>query len=174
MNEITETASHTSFSTVQPTTSFAEIGDGRELAVDGACCVPARVQRIAGLLRRVFVFEACVDVADEICTSHHCQLIFLKRHEREKEGVEGREPTVIVIIADNHLLNLAKLAHLAPEVLIEGIKVVLQLARIHLVLRVVGWVLVQVWEEDGLAVGGLDVFARAAVPVSAGADLVVE
>jgi hypothetical protein len=52
--------------------------------------------------------------------------------------------------------------------------VVLQLARIHLVLRVVGWVLVQVWEEDGLAVGGLDVFATAAVPVSACADLVVE
>jgi hypothetical protein len=76
MNEIAEAASHTSFSTVQPTAGFAEIGDGRELAVDGACCVPARVQRIAGLLRRVFIFEACVDVANEICTSHHVSSYF--------------------------------------------------------------------------------------------------
>jgi hypothetical protein len=52
--------------------------------------------------------------------------------------------------------------------------VVLQLTRVHLVLWVVGWVLIQVWEEDGLAVGGLDVFSRAAVPVAARADLVVE
>lgn len=51
---------------------------------------------------------------------------------------------------------------------------VLQLTRVHLILWVVGRVLVQVWEEDGLAVGGLDVFSRAAVSVAAGADLVVE
>lgn len=51
---------------------------------------------------------------------------------------------------------------------------VLQLAWVHLVLRVVGRVLVEVGEQDGLAVRGLDVFARAAVAVSAGADFVVE
>ena len=51
---------------------------------------------------------------------------------------------------------------------------VLQLARVHLVLRVVGRVLVQVGQEDGLGVGRLDVLARAAVAVAAGADLVVE
>ncbi len=51
---------------------------------------------------------------------------------------------------------------------------VLQLTRVHLVLWVVGRVLIQVWEENGLAVGGLDMFSRAAVPVAAGADLVVE
>jgi len=52
--------------------------------------------------------------------------------------------------------------------------VVLQLARVHLVLGVVGRVLVEVGEEDGLGVGGLDVLARAAVAVAAGADFVVE
>ena len=51
---------------------------------------------------------------------------------------------------------------------------VLQLAGVHLVLGVVGRVLVQVGQEDGLRVGGLDVLAAAAVAVAAGADLVVE
>lgn len=51
---------------------------------------------------------------------------------------------------------------------------VLQLAGVHLVLGVVGRVLVQVGQEDGLRVGRLDVLAAAAVAVAAGADLVVE
>lgn len=51
---------------------------------------------------------------------------------------------------------------------------VLQLTGVHLVFGIVGRVLVEVWEEDGLRVGGFDVFARAAVAVAAGADFVVE
>ena len=51
---------------------------------------------------------------------------------------------------------------------------VLQLRGREAGLVVVGGVLVEVREEDGLRVGGLDVFARAAVAVAAGADLVVE
>ncbi len=51
---------------------------------------------------------------------------------------------------------------------------ILQLTRIHLVLGIVGWVLVQVREQDRLAVGGLDVFSRAAVAVPACADFVIE
>lgn len=51
---------------------------------------------------------------------------------------------------------------------------VLQLARVHLVFRIVGRVLIQVGQEDGLGVGGLDVLATAAVAVPAGADFVVE
>lgn len=51
---------------------------------------------------------------------------------------------------------------------------VLQLAGVHLVFRVVGRVLVEVGQEDGLRVRGLDVLARAAVAVPARADLVVE
>ena len=82
--------------------------------------------------------------------------------------------TIIIIITHDHLLRLAVLAHLAPEILVKGVEVVLQLARVHLVLGVVGRVLVQVGEEDGLRVGGLDVLAAAAVAVAAGADLVVE
>jgi len=64
MNEITETASNTSFPAIQSATRFAEIRDGRELAVDGPRRVPAGVEGVAGLLRRVFVLEARVDIAD--------------------------------------------------------------------------------------------------------------
>ena len=51
---------------------------------------------------------------------------------------------------------------------------VLQLRRVHAVLGVVRRVLVEVGQEDGLRVRGLDVLARAAVAVPACADLVVE
>ena len=51
---------------------------------------------------------------------------------------------------------------------------ILQLTRVHLDFGIVGRVLVQIWEQDRLRVGGFDVFARAAVAVAAGADFVVE
>lgn len=82
--------------------------------------------------------------------------------------------TIIIIITHNHLLHLPKLAHLAPKVLIKRIKMHLQLLRIQLGLWIIGRILVQVREEDGLRVRRLDVLARAAVAVAAGADLVVE
>lgn len=88
--------------------------------------------------------------------------------------INGDELTIIVIITHNQFLELAVLAHLAPHILVESIEVVLQLARVHLALRVVGWVLVHVGHQDGLRVGWLDVFSGAAVTVSACADLVVE
>ena len=50
----------------------------------------------------------------------------------------------------------------------------MKLLRIHLGLGVVGWVLVEVRQENGLAVGRLDMFAGAPVTVSARSDLVVE
>lgn len=62
----------------------------------------------------------------------------------------GDRPTVVVIVAHDYLLDLAVLAHLAPEVFVECVKVVLHLAGVHLVLGVVGGVLVEVWEEDRL------------------------
>ena len=98
MNEVAEAASHTALAAVEPTARLAEVRHGRELAVDGARGVPARVEGVAGLLRRVFVLEARVDVADQV---------------------------VVVVVADDHLLDLAVLAHLAPEVLVEGVEVVL-------------------------------------------------
>lgn len=87
---------------------------------------------------------------------------------------EKRKHTIIVVVADDEFLQLAVLAKLAPDVLVKGVKVVLQLRRVHPVLGVVGGVLVQVRHEDGLAVRGLDVFSRAAIAVATGADFEVE
>lgn len=64
MNEIAEPAADAALAGVEPAAGFAEVGDGREFAVDGAGGVPSAVQRVAGCLRRVFVFETGVDVAD--------------------------------------------------------------------------------------------------------------
>ena len=82
--------------------------------------------------------------------------------------------TIVIIITHHDLLRLTIFTHLAPEVFVESVKVVLELRRVHICFGIVGGVLVEVREEDGLAVGGLDVFAGAAVAVAAGADFVVE
>jgi hypothetical protein len=82
--------------------------------------------------------------------------------------------TIVVVVAYNQLLDQPVLAQLAPDVLVKGVKVHLHLLRVHLVLRVVRRVLVQVGQQDRLRVRRLDVLARAAVAVAAGADLVVE
>ena len=52
--------------------------------------------------------------------------------------------TIIVVITYHYLLRLPVFAHLAPEVLVESIKVILQLAGVHLVLGVVGRILVEI------------------------------
>jgi hypothetical protein len=64
MYEITKTPSNTPLPTIQSTTGFAEIRHGRELAVDRAGGVPTGIEGVAGFLRAVFVFKACIDVAD--------------------------------------------------------------------------------------------------------------
>lgn len=90
----------------------------------------------------------------------------------ERRGKQKR--TVVVVVAYYQLLDKAVLAQLAPNVLVEGVKVHLHLLRIHLVLGVVRRVLVQVGQQNRLRVRRLDVFSRAAVAVAARADFVVE
>lgn len=92
----------------------------------------------------------------------------------ERWDGRDRKRTIVIVVAYHNLLDLAVLAHLAPEILVEGVEVVLQLARVHLVLGVVGWVLVQVRQQDRLRVRRLDVFSGAPVAVAARPDFVVE
>jgi hypothetical protein len=70
MNEVAETAADAALATIKAAAGFAEVGDGGELAVDGAAGIPARVERVTGFLRVFLVLEAHVDVADEICRKH--------------------------------------------------------------------------------------------------------
>lgn len=67
MNEVAEAAADTALTAIQPTAGFAEIRHGREFAVYGPAGVPAAVEGVAGFLGVLFVLEAHVDVADEIC-----------------------------------------------------------------------------------------------------------
>jgi hypothetical protein len=147
MNEIAETTTHTALSAVESATSFPKVRHRAQLTIDRSRRIPPGVQGIASRLRAILVLESRIHVADEV---------------------------VIVVVADDDFFDLAEFAHLAPEVFVEGVEVVLELGGVHLVLLVVGWVLVEVGEENCLAVGGLDMFSRAAVPVAACADLVVE
>jgi len=64
VDEIAEATSYTAFPAIEPAACFAEVGYWRQLAVDWTRGVPAGVERVAGFLRRVFVFEAGVDVTD--------------------------------------------------------------------------------------------------------------
>jgi hypothetical protein len=64
--EVAETASDTALAAVQPAAGLAEVGHGRQLAVDGARGVPAAVEGVAGFLGRVFVLEARIDVANKV------------------------------------------------------------------------------------------------------------
>ena len=147
VNKIAEPAAHTSFARVQSTACLAKICYRTQLAVDWPRGVPPRVEVLAGLGRVLLVLEASVHVADQV---------------------------VVVVVADDKLLELTVFAHLAPDVLIEGVEVVLQLLLVHAALGVVRRVLVEVRHEDRLRVGWLDVLATAAVAVAAGADFVVE
>lgn len=78
--------------------------------------------------------------------------------------------TIVVIVADDELFELTIFAQLAPNILVKGIKVVLQLRRVHAVLGVVRRVLVQVRHQDRLTVRWFDMFAGAAIAMAAGTD----
>ena len=66
--EVAETAAHAPLARIEAAAGLAEVGDGRQLAVDGPRGVPATVERVAGRLRGVLVLEADVDVAYKICS----------------------------------------------------------------------------------------------------------
>jgi hypothetical protein len=147
VDEVAEATTNATLARVKTAAGLAEVGDGAQLAVNGASGVPAVVELIAGGLGGLFVLKAGIDVANQM---------------------------VIVVVANDKLLELAIFAELAPNILVEGVEVVLELRRVHAVLRVVGRVLVQVGHEDGLTVRRLDVLSRATVSVTAGTDFKVE
>lgn len=80
VDEIAKAAPDAALTTVEPTASFPEIGHGGQLAVDRAGRVPAGVEGVAGLLGGILVFEAGVDVPDQIFSpSTHTQTTVSKK-----------------------------------------------------------------------------------------------
>lgn len=100
VDEVAEPTPHAALTTIESAASLAKVGHGAEFAVDGARGVPARIQRVARRLRALLVLEARVHVADQV---------------------------VVVVVADDDLLDLAVFTHLAPDVLVEGVEVILHL-----------------------------------------------
>lgn len=147
VDEVAEAAADAALARVQSAARLAEVGDGRQLAVDGPARVPSRVELVACLLRRVLVLEARVHVAHQV---------------------------VVGVVADDQLFELAVLAQLAPQVLVEGVEVARALLGRQARVRVVRRVLVHAWQQDRLRVRRLDVLAGAPVSVAARSDLVVE
>uniref|UniRef100_A0A8R7QDS9 Uncharacterized protein n=1 Tax=Triticum urartu TaxID=4572 RepID=A0A8R7QDS9_TRIUA len=136
-----------------PAGGLPEVGDGRELSNDGAARVEPPLQRLERLGGLVLLPELHVDVADEV---------------------------VGEVVADVQVLDLAVLAELVEDVLVEVLEVALDLdgvdgvaLRVHARGDHVG-ALVHVAEQQRGRDGRLVVQAGAAVAVPARADLEVE
>lgn len=72
MDEVAKAAADATLSGIQAAAGFAEVGDRGKLTVDGAGGVPAAIEGVTGGLGGVFVFEAGVDVADEVFLEMEC------------------------------------------------------------------------------------------------------
>ena len=147
VNEVAKATADTALAAIQAATCFAEVGDRTELAVDRASCIPATVKIVACALGAVLVFEARVYIAYKV---------------------------VVVVVTHDQLFQLSVFAHLAPNILVEGIKVILQLRGVHAILGIERRVVVEVRHEDGLRVRRLDMFPTASISVTTCADFVVE
>lgn len=170
MNEIAESTAHASIATIESTTGLSKVRHGRQFAVYRPCGIPARVERITSCLCILFVLESHVDVADQIC---NIMLVPSPSKERWDIHDQGKH-TIIVVIANHHLLDFTIFAHLAPDILVERIEVILDLLRVHLVLRIERRVLIQVRHQNRLRVRWFDMLARATVAMPAGANFVIE
>jgi hypothetical protein len=82
VDEVAEAAAHAAVARVEAAAGLPEVRHGRQLAVYGPPRVPARVERVAGLLRRVLVFEARVDIADQIWCLLVCALMGIRGDSR--------------------------------------------------------------------------------------------
>jgi hypothetical protein len=83
----------------------------REFSASHACCAES------SYLNRAYTLPIRSSLARQL--SSHSLTHSLSR------ASTGRLLTVVVVVAHHNLLDLAKLAHLAPKVLVEGVEVVL-------------------------------------------------
>lgn len=122
MNEIAEPASYAAFTAIESTARLSEIGHRRQLAVDGAGGVPAGIEGVAGGLGRVFVFEARVHVADEICEIRkQISLTLIHLHSFPTESVdlegsrEGRESSRSLLLSQTTTSSISPYLHISHQ-----------------------------------------------------------
>jgi hypothetical protein len=66
---------------------------------------------------------------------------------------------------------MTKLRQLAVQIFVNGIKLFLELFFAHVADRIVCWVVIYIWEKYGLREWWSDMLARAAITVTASANL---
>ena len=99
MYKVAEAATNTALSRVETAAGFAKVGYGAELTVYRSRGVPAAVELVAGLLGRLFVLEASVDVSDQILRniiSSAMNFVYCRREQipgpgRKGEGGRGKQ-----------------------------------------------------------------------------------
>jgi hypothetical protein len=147
MHKITTIPSFTSPIGMLPTTRLPKIRHGRKFRVYRTGGIPPTIQSFESTLGSFLVFEPGVHISNEM---------------------------VAGIVADMHLLQFPILAQLGVEILVKGVKVLLDMGGGEFGAGDMLGVLVDVSAEDGLGVVWFDVFSVAAVAVATGADFVVE
>jgi hypothetical protein len=118
-----------SISTLKRT--FTEICNGREFSPKWPSCIEAVVQTLDGISSILLILESGIDISDKMVAN---------------------------VIADMHFLDLAVFRQLNKEILIDVVKVLLDLWFGEGAVGVVGGVVVDVGDEDSLREVGLDVF----------------
>ena len=127
--------------------TFTEICYRREFGPEWPSSVETVVQTLDGVSGVLLVLEPSVNVANKVIAN---------------------------IIADMHFFNLAIFRQLDKEILVDVVKVLLDLGFCQRAVGVVRRVVVNVGDKDGLREIGLDVFPGAPVAVSACSDFEVE
>lgn len=153
MHEVTVTPSIAHIFLILSACSFTKICNWREVDNDRAACIKPSAKILKRISCMLFLPKLYIHISDHV---------------------------ISYVVTDIQILNISVLAQLLKQILIEILKVVLDLAGVEILgLGVdagsehVG-ALVHVGEEKGGADGGLRVEARAAVAMPARADLEVE
>lgn len=169
---------------ILPAASLPKVADGTELGPEGLASIPPIRQVLNRRPRLELPLVPGVDVADEVVADVVADMELEEvaelgelaeygewweagRPEKEATGELGQSAFNEYKV--DRMTGEGSGAH--EHVLVERIKVILQLLRAEGAVLVVPGVLVDVVKQDGLRVDGLLVLSRAAVSVSAGTDL---
>lgn len=148
MHKITISASVALSILVLSTARLAEIRDGREFRKYGPSRIPPLVELLDGPSSCILLLEAHIYIADEVIAN---------------------------IVANDHFLDgTVAGGEFEEHVLVEEVKVLLQLGRCQDAVGVMGRIQINVRDEQGDGIVGLDMLAATLVAVTTGPYFVVK
>jgi len=147
MHEVAESSTVTFPIFILPATGLTKVCHRRQFCIERATSIPTIVKRINGSLSLCFPFVPRINISDQV---------------------------VAYIVAYVQLEQVPIFCKFAVQVFIYSIKIVLELLVGKVGVWIVSWIMVYVWEQDGLRKRRLDVFTRAAVAMPTRANFVIE